>query len=1240
MKGWWFVSLCFVELNPCSRRKRAASKRAFTGRRISARSVTKRRDDGKETQLEPANRESLRHSRLVIRSLAVMLTRMKSRPVALSSALALLAALLSGCRPTATSNSGPPTEAVAAVNRGVSQMGQYQYEAAVQSFEQAAKSMPDNADVQVNLAIALFNRGKRELGDLDRPVQMLDAVLQKEPGNLRARYFLGIIHTHVGKAELAVPCFEAVTRQQTNDGVAWYLLGLARQRIGQPADKEFLRAVELRPNLYSAWYKLGQSALAAGDEAKGNAYLDKFKQLRESPAGESIEIPQYGQMGDLAMARPVVAPAPTSKGAAFAVANPTDLFAGEGQPANAALKLSGAAFGDFNGDQKPDIILFPPAPPRQATLLLSQSAGGWKDATARSGLNSLTNATGAAVGDFDNDGTNDLLVVCDGGNHLLRGKGDGTFANVTSTAGISATGAGVFIDADHDGDLDLVVYGVEGVRLWNNNGDGTFTNLTAKAGLAAVKAPVAAVLAGDFDGDRDVDLVLLRVDGGATVLFNQLLGGFAPTNLDALNIRGELGGALADFNGDGFLDLLALGGSTTQPTLQLFNGNGRGNFAPGITLPNSLASSVSVNSARGFRVADLDLDGDLDVLVFGDGLQMLLNDGNGIFLSSILPASGQNPNGLADVEFADLNGDLVPDLIMVENKPGFRAAVLMGVLPKDSSAVAVAPSGIRSRDGRTRSPASGYGVSLTARAGLREAKLYHTGLNGGPNQSCVPAVLGLGGAREADYVQLVWPDGVMQIETNLAAGAVHMITELQRKISSCPVLFTWNGERFEFVTDFAGVGGLGYYVAPGVSAPPQVLEHVKIEPAMLRAKDGAYELRVTEPMEETAYVDRLELLAIDHATNQAVFPDERLAISGPPPTHELLVVEKPIFPMKAQALECGDLSPLSRVATRRDASGDKSPEGESADKSAHSKIPPLDDCTENLLRVDRIYAYTPPLDRRYIGFCAPHTLELDFSDRLADLAATNRVFLFIHGFIEYPYSQTIFAASQSRVGWEPIRIEQQQADGSWKTIVPDAGAFGGMARMMTVDLTGRLAGPRVRLRLTTNMELFYDQLFLAQVAPTNSVTVQTVPLQEAVLRRSGFAREVSPDGREPLIYDYQQSEATAPFHVLRGAYTRFGDVKELLQSFDDRYVLVGPGEEIALKFDATKFPVPPGKTRSFILVSHAYCKDMDLYTATPQTVEPLPFRGMSQYPYPATERFPQTPAHQAWQHDYNTRTVR
>jgi hypothetical protein len=317
----------------------------------------------------------------------------------------------------------------------------------------------------------------------------------------------------------------------------------------------------------------------------------------------------------------------------------------------------------------------------------------------------------------------------------------------------------------------------------------------------------------------------------------------------------------------------------------------------------------------------------------------------------------------------------------------------------------------------------------------------------------------------------------------------------------------------------------------------------------------------------------------------------------------LLVAESPIFPVKAI-----------------------SPSGQ--------------DCTTNLLHVDRVYAYDPPLDRRYVGFCRPHALELDFGDRLAGLRLQDKVFLFLHGSIEYPYSQTVYAASQSRIGWEPIRIDRLGPDGQWETIVPDGGAPGGTDRMMTIDLSGKVDGATRKLRLTTNLELYYDQVFVGRHVGLAQVRIQTVPLAAADLRWAGFAREYSPDGRLPLVYDYERMDASAPFETLRGAYTRYGQVKELLGAFDDKYVLVGPGDELALRFDATGVAATPtGMTRSFVLVSHAWCKDMDLYTAAARTLEPLPFRQMSQYPYPPAEHYPSSEEYQRFLRAYNTRLI-
>ncbi len=1111
-----------------------------------------------------------------------------------------------GCHRT-TEAPAPSAYVITEMNRGVSLMGQYLYDDAVKAFENVLRAAPDLTEARINLAIALFNRNRKE--DLDAAGQHLAAVLRKDPDNLRALYFNAIVLQHVGKAEQAIPCVEKVVRQRPDDGAAWYLLGLCKQRLNQPSEAEFLKAVQYRPYLYSAYYQLYQGAMRGGNRAKGAEYLERFKALRESPLGESIELPQYNQMGDLALVRPLPASAaPPVSRSEYRLQTPKAVFTSPGTPlpggAQGPSLLGGMAVGDLNEDGRPDLVVSLGQPGR-IVLLQQGPEGNFVERTAGSGLESVTNALSCALGDFDNDDRPDLFITSAQGGRLFKSQDDHAFTEVTRRAGLdspsTSSRSALLLDADHDGDLDVFVCDTAANQLWNNNGDGGFTNLAAQAAIALPNGGSVLVLPGDLDGDRDLDLVILRQDQPAKVFRNELLGRYQETDLAGLEIRGESGGALQDFNGDRLPDLLVLGGNPS--TLRLFLGDGHGEFKPDEAFQGSATAAVSRGTLRGFRVADIDLDGDLDIVTFGSEAGVLLNDGRGrfVFRSGLWqPAAGAT---LAGVEVADVTGDLVPDLVVLELGATNRLLIAAGELVPPSTALAVQPSGIHSRDGRTRSPASGYGVSMTVRAGLHEQRVLYTGQSGGANQSLLPVVLGLGGAGKADYIDFLWPDGVAQAEMALVAGQTHKIAELQRKISSCPVLFAWNGTRFAFITDFAGVGGLGYLSAPGVYAPPQVLEHVKLEPDQLRARDGRYELRVTEPMEETAYIDRLELLAIDHAATEQVFPDERLAISGPPPTHELLVVSQPIFPRKA-------MDPWGR------------------------------ECAENLRGVDRLYAYAPRLDRRYFGFCEPHTLELDFGDALTHFTESDRLYLFINGSIEYPYSQTVYAASQSRIGWEPIRIDAQETSGLWRTIVADGGAPGGTARTMTVDLTGRLTPQTRRLRLTTNLEILYDQIFVARDAGLGSVTATVVPLREATLRPAGFAREYSPDGRLPLIYDYDLRDATAPFHTLKGAYTRYGPVEELLAEFDDRYVLVGPGDEIALQFDATRLPaLPPGHLRSFILISHAYCKDMDLYTATSQTLEPLPFRAMSQYPYPSTEHYPVSKAHQEFLRSYNTRLV-
>src|SRR5262249_7881314 len=134
-------------------------------------------------------------------------------------------------------------------------------------------------------------------------------------------------------------------------------------------------------------------------------------------------------------------------------------------------------------------------------------------------------------------------------------------------------------------------------------------------------------------------------------------------------------------------------------------------------------------------------------------------------------------------------------------------------------------------------------------------------------------------------------------------------------------LFAWDGQRFVFVTDFLGAGSMGELGPDGTCRPPRPEESVKIEPGLLAPKDGHFVLKIAEPMSEVAYLDRLHLAGNDHPAGVRVYPDERFAASGPPPTQELIAFEKEIQPVAAHDHRGRDVTEVLRRWDRVTADG-------------------------------------------------------------------------------------------------------------------------------------------------------------------------------------------------------------------------------------------------------------------------------------------------------------------------------
>jgi hypothetical protein len=219
-------------------------------------------------------------------------------------------------------------------------------------------------------------------------------------------------------------------------------------------------------------------------------------------------------------------------------------------------------------------------------------------------------------------------------------------------------------------------------------------------------------------------------------------------------------------------------------------------------------------------------------------------------------------------------------------------------------------------------------------------------------------------------------------------------------------------------------------------------------------------------------------------------------------------------------------------------------------------------------------------------------------------------------------------------------LQVKNVQGNWQTVIEDIGIPVGRPQTVTVDLTGKFLTGSREVRIVTNMRILWDQILVAGFDETSNVQLTRLDPLRAWLRWRGFSREVTPDGREPFGYDYQDVSFISPWKVMPGRYTRAGDVRELLLESDDMFAISLPGDEMSLSFDARRLPpVKQGWKRTFLLYSDGYSKEMDINSAIPDQVSPLPFRGMSRYPYPNFESYPMTAARRAYIDRYNTRVV-
>jgi Flp pilus assembly protein TadD len=1092
-------------------------------------------------------------------------------------------------------------------NLGAAYMNQQLFEKALKTFQDAAALDPKLQIARQNQGIALLNLGKV---DAARP--LLEEAVKQNPNDPHAWYNLGLLFKNSGDAKAAIDAFRHVTGIDPNDADSWYFLGASYAENKQYAEAmdAFQHALKLNPQHASAEFGFSRAYQQSGDLTHAREHLVRFQYITQNKLGVPISL-AYGEQGKYSLAEEsALAPEKVPEQIKVRFVDVTEKAGmitkavGSGPNDLASSLGPGACFLDYDGDGRSDLLL--PDNGKEGGMSLYHNVGNGKfeEVTRKAGLDPTLHGIGCTAGDYDNDGATDLAVSFGGRLLLLHNEKNGTFKDVTEVAGLKSVGPGLsalFVDYDHDGDLDLYVSRANGAipktsgystigpargwnMLWRNNGNGTFTDVTEATGLSGGGASTVAV-GTDYNNDRAIDLVDAQSVQPPLVFENPREGKFLARHFWPV-AEPEIthGVAVLDFNHDGWMDF-AFSGSP-QPGITLWRNNAGHDFER-VSLPRT-----DLVHAWGVAAIDYDNDGWVDLVAVGETAE-----GKG----EVKLFRNLGPDGFKDVT-ADVGLDKIvlkePRAIITGDYDNDGATDLL-ITQNHGPAVLLRNEGgnqnhwLRLNLTGLADNKSAIGTKVEVFAGGNRQKFEIAGSSGYLGQNSLQLTVGLGQAKQADVVRMLWPTGVLQDEVEVAADHEHKFMEIDRRGGSCPTLFVWDGSHYALVADMIGAGALGHWYRPGQRNISRPTEYIKIDRDSIREKDGKLSFRFMEPLEESVYLDQAQLLAVDHPGEFDVYPNEYFATDPPYP-------------------------PFKIVFSR-----DTRPPVGAWDEHGHDLLPEL-------------FAHHYVGDFELLpfeGFTKLHSLELD----LGKPYDGGPLWLLMHGEVEYYSATAMYAANQAGTPVIAPYVEALGGDGKWTRVADDFGFPAGGPRTITADLTGKLPRGAERIRIWTNAQVYWDNILIDRADQGQDSRATWVPLVRADLRFHGFPLKI--EGKPPgnVQYIYEQASATGPYTHPAGNYTRYGDVLPLVRDFDDRLVVFGSGEEVALDFDPASLPsLPSGWTRDYFFLANGYEKDMDFYSYDWTHVDPLPFRDMGTYPYPG-KSFPLDDEHLNYLLEYNTR---
>ena len=767
-------------------------------------------------------------------------------------------------------------------------------------------------------------------------------------------------------------------------------------------------------------------------------------------------------------------------------------------------------------------------------------------------------------------------------------------------------------DLDLDGDLDFFTIAADGIRLWSNRSNWTFEEITSRSKLPPADfAPSAAVV---YDWDKDTDLDIL-VSGilHVGVLENLRHGRFRWRELDESFIPLTRASTLLveQLDDNGSWDVINAGS------------NGLGIVLTEITAGGvvSVKRTFKLTNEAAYKVVALDYnnDGFRDLMQLGHAETLLwtgARDGTFVAAEVGYPAKPSWVAGQAVADF-DRDGDedlLVSgeDLVVWLSNNGGNAN---GWLDVSLLAQQIKPN---EQNYSKRVNHAGIGCTIELKAGSKHQAQVVTG----------PIThFGLGPQKKADVVRVIWTNGVPR---NLIDPEPNLhVCEEQKLVGSCPYLYTWDGEKFVFVTDLLWNSPIGLKFAESVVAPWREWEYLKIDGSKLKPKNGEYLLNITEELWEAGYFDQVKLFAIDHPAETDIYTNEKV---GPASMaeHKLHTVRSPRIPVAA--------------------------------KDTHGR-----DVLEQVKARDGIYTKT--YDRKLAqGLTTDHFLELDLGpwvvdgrglsvegQKTATPSATNpansstltpqpsTINLFLTGWI-YPTSTSLnvqFSQNPDGPQPRPPALHANDANGEWREVRPFMGFPGGKTKTIAIDISDVFAPGSTdhRLRIVTNMEFYWDAAFFTvNEAPVEVRQTELLLVRADLHDRGGISFREYDAGNGPEYFHHNRLVPGLHWPPMAGSFTRFGDVRELLTERDDKLLVLGCNDEMSLAFAEPSEPLPAGWVRDFVIYNVGWDKDSDMNTVYGESVEPLPFRDMTVYAHRDSEPRPPDDEYVRYLKKYQTRT--